>query len=303
MSTSLSSQLNYIQTQLVFYYLPPVYVLGIVGNLIIIWTFSRRALRSNGCSLYFVCMSLIHFVLLNVVCLTRITGLIAQYDPFGSTTVLCKFRSYVNILCIVLSRNFLCLISIDRWLISSSNAWLRKQSSPRVARWVAIGSSLFWTLFSIHALIGYEVFSGSCRPAFASIYGLFYSIYAIVVSMICPIIIIIFSIMTIINVRKSARRTHVTSATNNAPLTEQQRKRKKRDMQLIFVSLIQTILYLFFNFIISIWPLYVYLLSFQGTLSANQSVINLFINYLSTYLMYTYTAVRISIYLSFSCFK
>lgn len=88
--------------------------------------------------------------------ITKIITFTSGYD-FGRTEIiLCKFRSYIYVLALVLVRQFLCLISIDRWIVSTKNVRIRRLSSPHVVRWLIFGSILFWILFSIHALIGYQ---------------------------------------------------------------------------------------------------------------------------------------------------
>ncbi|CAF4950552.1 unnamed protein product, partial [Rotaria sp. Silwood1] len=77
---------------------------------------------------------------------------------------------------ILLSRYFLCLISVDRWMITSPNAWLRQQSSPRVARWLIIIGIGFFTIYSVHASIGFQTNPVACSPPFGSTYEFFFSI-------------------------------------------------------------------------------------------------------------------------------
>jgi hypothetical protein len=177
---TLASQLATLQNQILSYYLPPVYAVGMVGNAINIFVFSNKQLRVNICSWYFICVSLSQLLLLNSACLARIVAVLSVHDVSRYALGLCKFRAYLYILSLVLSRHFICLISLDRWLVTSSSAWRRRISSRRPARWIIGCSIVFWSIFSVHVFIGYVGQSFGCGPDNGSSYDVFYSIYSIV---------------------------------------------------------------------------------------------------------------------------
>jgi len=80
MTTSLASQFNYFQFQLVRYELPFIMVIGTLGNIANVVVFMRRNLRSNACSWYLAIISLMHIVLLYASCLPRIMAAWSGYD-------------------------------------------------------------------------------------------------------------------------------------------------------------------------------------------------------------------------------
>ncbi|CAF1293762.1 unnamed protein product [Rotaria sordida] len=53
-------------------------------------------------------------------------------------------------------------------MITSPNAWLRQQSSPRVARRSIIIGIGFFTIYSMHAPIGFQTNPVTCSPPFGS---------------------------------------------------------------------------------------------------------------------------------------
>ena len=181
--------------------MPVVLVFGTLNNLINIGIFARRPLRTHACSWYFICLSVTHILLLDFVCVNQIVTTLINYNMSAHVLAFCKIRQYMFDLIVVLSRHFLCLISIDRWIVTSSNASIRKQSSPRVARLVIISSIVFWSLVTLHSMIGFEINDRLCSPPLTSTYYLFYSIYNIFISILPMVVMIVFSTLTLCNVR------------------------------------------------------------------------------------------------------
>jgi hypothetical protein len=292
---TLSSQLSDLQTKLVLYYLTPIYVIGMLGNIFNVIIFLRRGLRLNACSQYFVGMSIAQIIIFNSIAITRIITYSTGYDLGRTVAVLCKIRMYLYVLGLGLMRQFLCLISIDRWIISAQDVRIRRLSSPRVVRWLIIGSTLFWILFSIHALIGYEVSPASgCTMALNSDYASFYAIQITVSSIGSFIIMVMFSIFTLRNVR--GRRHIQVAAQIGAAITvvittlPRSINHRRREMQLIKLSLLQVIFYVLLCMTATTYPLYSLLISSQ-TKSSDRSAIDGFIGSVSLLLLYTYTAV------------
>jgi hypothetical protein len=143
---------------------------------------------------------------LNSFCLSLIVVNSTSNNVFQYMMSLYKIRVYFFELSLLLSRYFLCLISIDRWMVTSSNAWIRQLSSTRVARWLIIIGIIFCIIFSSHAAIGYQTSPIDCTPPFGSIYELFVSIESIITSMTPMFIMNVFSFLTIRNVRSCMNR-------------------------------------------------------------------------------------------------
>ena len=84
--------------------------------------FGRHELRRNVCSWYFIGLSIGHLLILDSLCLARIVTTSTGNNVFQYIMSLCKLRTYAFYLSLYLSRYFLCLISIDRWMVTSSSA-------------------------------------------------------------------------------------------------------------------------------------------------------------------------------------
>ena len=305
MTTVLTTKLNQILTVLVDYYIPTVYVIGVVSNILNIILFSRRKLRVNCCSLYFISLSLSQLFLLNVNCLLRMTITWSNYTGFSAINSLCKLRAYLNVLTLVLIRHFICLISIDRWLVTSTNISLQNISSMKNVRWIIFGSLSFWILFSIHAPIGYVAGTFTCNPLSDSGYAIFVAIYNIITSSGPFLILIIFSILTMINIRTSTRRVNqvtpaaCTRENGNVAISSLQAKqqkrsvKKRRDKEYIRLAFLQSIFYLFFNVISSFSPIILYVNSLSTNLNADSTALAAFIHTLGADILYLYVSVSI----------
>jgi uncharacterized protein YqhQ len=105
---------------------------------------------------------------------------------------------------------------------------------------------------------------------------------------------IVFSILTLRNVRSSSRiqvvsqnTGNLTAVTSNSP---QHINRRRREMQLIKLSLIQVISYILLCTIATVYPLYMFITSSQKK-SADRTAIESFLTTVGLLLLYTYSAV------------
>ena len=110
----------------------------------------------------------------------------------------------------ILPLSFVVLASIDRLMLSSRSVKVRRWSHPRIAYRLIAGVTLFWMLFSIHILIGVTILPEPTGP-FCYIqpgpYTLFTTLYSIIINYsLPPILMIIFGLLTIANVRQAKRQ-------------------------------------------------------------------------------------------------
>jgi hypothetical protein len=148
------------------------------------------------------------------------------------------------------SRYLLCLISVDRWMITSRTAANRRQSSLKVARLLIIGGVLFLIIANIFECLQY-VFDAErgCGPSIASMNCLLYTIYNITLSLGPLFILIMFSVLVLINIHHTGHR-QVLLTTQPAPnnhIPNQRARYHKKDVQFIELSLIQVAGYILFN--------------------------------------------------------
>ena len=308
MGASIASQLEYVNIALLRYELPVVFGVGIIGNVVNMIIFSRRNLRINVCSVYFIFLSLAHLVLLIFSCLPRCIAATSGYDLSQYSLTFCKLRAYATDLSIVLARQFLCFISIDRWLITSPNLHFRHWSSYKTTYRLIAGSCLFWSLFNLHAPINYVISHFSCSPPLGTAYEFFYSIYNIITSILPMLIMAIFSVLAVKNIRSrvTARVYPIVNSNpqSNRPALPQQSpvtgvqilRGFRRETQLIRLSILQVCVFLVMNTLRAIFPLYSFILNSRGPLSTTDRSLARFLSGFGATLVFTYTAVSATLY-------
>jgi hypothetical protein len=89
---------------------------------------------------------------------------------------------------------------------------VRSWSHPRFAYRSIAAVSIFWILFSIHALIGSTIYSlpgySYCYLKEGS-YTFFVALYSIIINcLLSPTLMTVMGLLTIINVRRTQRRIH-----------------------------------------------------------------------------------------------
>ena len=312
MASSLPYRLLEFNTHFVQYGSPFIVVIGTFTNLVNIMVFSRRIVRKNVCSWYFILLSLFHLLLLVFLCMHSIIVTWTGYNMAAYVLSFCKIRQYIFDVITCLSRHFLCLISIDRWMVTSSHVWLRQKSSPRIAFWLIITGILFWSIFNIHSLIQFNIIFNACTASSASTYFFFYSMYTIVISTLPMVIMTVFSALTLRNLR--GRRAVAAFPANSMPANPTAtvsvaghstgRRRARRDMNLVRLSVIQVVAFLIFNSGWCVYPLYLYITSSRGNRTLEERLLSAFLVGLGLNLLYIYAAVCLFLFvkLSFTVF-
>ncbi|CAF1279099.1 unnamed protein product [Adineta steineri] len=215
-------------------------ILGTFGNVINILIFSRRSLRKNPCSIYFLALSINNIFALYVALLTRLLSSGWQIDPSNTNNILCKLRIFFSYVSLCLTQWFIVLASIDRFLSSCRTVRYRQFSNKSITRKGTIFIIIFIALIHFHVLIWFQSApigrTLTCN-IFDKNYQLFFTIFTLVfTSLLPPFFMIIFGLQTIFNVRKLRRQ--VAPQTNN---TRTDRLRSK-DRQMIRMLLFQVLL-------------------------------------------------------------
>ena len=139
------------------------------------------------------------------------------------------------------SHYLLCLISIDRWMITSRSANIRQQRSSKVARRLTIGGVLFLIIINILVSVGFTISTNlGCGSSTDSVYFMFYTIDNTTLSLAPLTILVIFSILILINIRHTHHHQIFprTQTTVIQEVTNQTRRFRKKDMQYIKLALI-----------------------------------------------------------------
>ena len=174
----------------------------------------------------------------------------------------CRFQLYMAVLLDILSPFYLILASVDRVLVTSTNAGTRQRSTRRLAYMCISGVTLFWVLFHIYALVSTSIiqiapnyfacyFTSATALTFISYYGL------IIRSMLVPLIMATLAVWTVKNIR-SIR--HATVAPVSSVITEAVEgglnSTRSKDRQLMLILLSDIMIYIFSTYMLAAVTMY-----------------------------------------------
>jgi len=137
----------------------------------------------------------------------------------------------------MISRYLIIFACIDRACLSSRRVFIRNFSKIYVARIISLITIIFWFIGAIHIPILSTIRSGSC--IMPGIYNLIFSIYALIFAgIIPPVLMSIFSLITLRNLHSVRIRIHVVNQQTN-------RVMRQRDFQLTRMLIAQVVVYVF----------------------------------------------------------
>ncbi|CAF1492770.1 unnamed protein product [Adineta steineri] len=258
----------------VVYNLPLVFIiLGLIGFLGNVFTYLQAELRSNTCSIYLLCGSIVDAIhlLYNLlaVYLTRVHG---YYIPWFVLPSLCQF--YISMLGFLphLSINFLLMAIIDRYASTCNLASsIHRINQLKMVPWFIIITIFTSGLITLRTILLYEYKSlvgcTTTNPLMNSI------LYVIFNGVMQPLLMLIFVLLTFRNVQLSRQR--IGTAVNL-------RGSRNRFITMIFVQVLATaIISLQWIFVYSLFVFY-----FGTKAIYDQSSVIYFVYMLSNYCCY-----------------
>ena len=129
-------------------------LIGMFGSLMVILLFRRKPLSDSPCSIYFVMNGILSFFFLPIYYFPVILVFGFQMNRIIASGSICKFQ--MSYAAFTVTSVFLvnCLISLDRYAISSRSARIRSFSSKRLCQYlVAIVLVLSWLLIGLPTAI------------------------------------------------------------------------------------------------------------------------------------------------------
>ena len=236
-------------------------LMGTAGCLINLIIFIRRNLRQNPCLIYFIAFNIFNlcYIYLSLVGLTL--EIVYHINPSATSVIICRLRIYFSILLNWFNPFFLILASIDRIMITSHNVHTRQKSTRRLAYLSTIVGTMLWAIFHSHALIFSNIVEVGPNVTICyhqlGIYLTFMGYYSITKEISALILLIICALWTVKNVR-SVRRVRVAPDVHPNHLVEQDGRPKNRskDRQLIWMLLMDIVIYALFSFTMAIFLVY-----------------------------------------------
>ena len=292
----LSTKLNQIQEDITRYFLVPTYVFGNLGNVANIILFGNTNLRTNNiCAWYFIGVSMMNIIGLNFGGLTRILALLNGFTLESTSIVFCKTRNYFIQTAAIIGRYFLCLISIERWMVTSSNDAIRRMSSPKIAQNLIIFGVITLVLFNAHVVVGFEIRMNRCNAFFTQTYQIFFNVYNMIIICVPITIMSLFSILVLFNIHQSRSRFGANSSAVSSAPRGPSKAARQRDMQFIRIAFVQVLVFLISTISYGIFNVYSLLTSSQMK-SADQRAIDSFLGGLTVNLNYASISVTFFTY-------
>ncbi|UJR38680.1 hypothetical protein I4U23_031346 [Adineta vaga] len=241
---------------------PIVLLLGSIGCIINLMVFTQKILRKNSCAIYFIAYNAANFIYIYAAPFYATLNVGYNIDASIQNLILCRLRFYTTVLFNCLCSFYLVLASIDRVLITSSNARTRQKSTLRMAYICIIGGTIFWALFQSHALFLTNIIQ--ILPNYflcyfePGMYRTFLSYYVLIKEILALALLITCGLWSIKNIQRSARRIgDATDAHSTATVrTNATHSTASKDRQLAFMLLMDITIYGLFCSTFAIFLLY-----------------------------------------------
>ncbi|CAF3744727.1 unnamed protein product [Adineta steineri] len=280
--SSFIASLSIAQTSLYKYGGPILMAFGIVSCTLSLTVFTQKNLRKNSCSIYLIAYNISNLLLIftSILVTTLATGYFI--DPGSYNLIICRIRYYTMYLFDVLGPSYLLLASIDRILLTSSNARIRQRSTCRSAHVCIIIMTLFWALAHSHSLVFTNILQiapGVVLCYFQpGIYLTLVSYYSLIIKgILFPLLMLGTGLWTVRNVRNVSRiKPAPALTTTGATAIRSTLSVRSKDRQLIKILLIDTAVYIIFSIMVSVALMYQQINQYQPQTYA-QTVIQNFL--------------------------
>ena len=256
-STYVTSLLQ-VQTYLYSFGGPILMSLGTASSVLSLAVFVKKNLRKNPCAIYLTAYHIASLLLIYTTVLPQTLAKGYNVDPTSYNLPFCRFRFYTALLFDVLGPSYLILASIDRILLTSRHALTRQRSTPRLAYACITSVTLFWLLAESHTLAFCHIFVLGpnyklCYFQSGNYYA-FVSYYTVIVKgLLAPLLLLIFGLWAISNVRGLGRPAPAFDTTIDGERgVNVSRLNHSKDRQLLLILLVDVGVYLIFNSMLSV---------------------------------------------------
>ncbi|CAF0862595.1 unnamed protein product [Rotaria sordida] len=234
-----------------------IYLFGTVGNILNVIILSQKKFRSNSCAFIFLISSIASLIAI----LSGLTNrMIAGWTVDLTSTInwLCQLHAMVLFTLRTIVLWLITLATIDRWLLSCFNVRRQQMRTLKTAQQCTIIIIIFSILLNAPIIYCYEANlletpvqcygkTATCRIYTDIMYGCG--------SILIPsLVMTYFSIMIILNIRKTRRRIGIFNISTNH--VRRQRQTKKRDRRLLIMLLVQVTFIVVLTFPQAIQKLY-----------------------------------------------
>lgn len=187
--------LPFVQQIMIRYIMSTYLALGLIGNVFSLMVFCRPTHQRTPCSFYLIALSIfaIIYLLWSVVPLLYTLD---HIDPQIQSLFYCKIRLYGSHVLGQYVRFTVVFACADRFFITRTNARIRSWSSIETARKLILIMCLIWLILGSHLPIFMTIRNGTCWMF--DFYKFFYPIYqTTLVGILPPVLMTVFGILTV----------------------------------------------------------------------------------------------------------
>jgi hypothetical protein len=186
-------------------------VLGGIGLISNVFVFTRRSLRKQPCSLYFLSSTCFDMFVIFVIVPVRIASEAFNLDLANFNLGICKTESFTFYVARATSCWLIALACVDRYLHSSTRAHIRRISSYKTAKMSIVITIIGIIIVHIHMVGYYEIGNvsdrfGNITPmcnAQNGIYRTFIAFWSLIMYLLCPsLLMLLFGFLTLNNIRQ-----------------------------------------------------------------------------------------------------
>ncbi|CAF1193344.1 unnamed protein product [Adineta steineri] len=270
---------------------PILMCVGSISCILSLIVFTKKALRKNPCSIYFISYNIANFILMYSSIFT--VALSAGYGISPSTYNLafCRYNLYMAILIDILSSSYLVLASIDRMLVTSVNVRVRQRSTRRIAYISIISITIFWILFHSHILFTAAIIQAAPNTFVCNLPPgpdlILHSYYSLIVkAILIPLLMIIFGVIALKNIRRLRSVAAAPVLTNTGTTVKNQSQSSHaKDRQFCLMLFIDITAYIIFSSMLSAINMYQQITQYNVK-SSSQTQFELFLKTTAVFINY-----------------
>lgn len=272
--------LNSIQRNVLQIGGPIVMSIGTISCILNLLVFTKSTLRKNPCTICLIAVNIVDICYFYLGFLLTILAVGYATDPSASSIAFCRFRFYISFVLTCWQPTCLILASIDRVLITSPNACTRQRSTCRLMLTSLVSLGLFFALVEIHGLLFMDIFQYG-PDYFVCFYQLgfyttFMGYHALLVNgFIPPLLMAIFGLWTVKNIRAVRRRPVVFYATPTENVEIEIGRVhviQSKDRQLIRMLLVDIVAFIVFKIPVTIMLVYQQITQYHSKSSEQQMI-------------------------------
>ncbi len=232
--------------------------------------FARKTMRKNPGSIYFIAYNAANLFVMLLSLLPPVIAFITKFDLTVYSVPYCKIVFYLRLVLPVLSQYYLVLASIDRTLVTSSNALIRQRSNHRLAYWSIAAVTFIAVIFFVHLLVGvsiYQIYPGYYLCYYqAGNYRTFTAYSNLIIDGIAPwFLLSVFAVLTM----KNLHRIHITPV---LAVSSPANPHRSKDRQLAIILLSEIVIYIIFSSATPVYGIYQQITQYERKSVVQQAI-------------------------------